>query len=493
MISCLAYLMKLLPKQKGVEHMAIIDVVIVLFYLLCMLLLGYVAKKRTKNMESFLIADRNLGFSMYMPCMCALILGGSSTLSSTRLGYEFGISGIWFVFLLALGVGLLGLLFSRRLIKSKLITVGQVLGMRFGRTSQLLCSIFMAVFLMMLSVVQIIAVGTLLHSLLGWNIVLSMLLGGVVGIAYSYMGGMWAVSFTDVFQWVILMIGIVCVFTPISLHAVGGFSALTGNLEPSYFSLGTIGGARIFSFFVLYTLGIFVDQSMWQRLSTAKSLKVAKYGSLGAMGFAWVYGLGVVIIGMCAAVLIPGLEDPQQAFGKMVTTFLPAGVSGLVIAGCLSAIMSTMSGPFLSSGTVIVYDLIIPAKKEISEEQKMRYMRISLLVIGVLTILIALMLQDILVALDFCYGVLVGGMLVPTIAALFWNRCTTKGAIASMLSGIIVFIGGIAVLGISSNLPIVYGVIAALIVIVIVSLATKPEENKLSDWEEKVRAEETTL
>ncbi len=468
-----------------------LDIIVVIAYLIGMLLVGYFTKKRTENIEGYLVANRGLKIWLFTPCMCALILGGASTLSSARLGYEFGISGFWFVFLLALGVGLLGIFFSSRLIKSKLTTLGQLLGIRYNRTAQLLCSIFMVVFLMTLSVVQVIAMGTLLNSLLGWNLVLSMLIGGIVGIAYSYMGGMWAVSYTDFFQWIILMVGVLFVFVPIALYNAGGFSSLATSLEPSYFSVTSVGWERIFSFFVLYTLGIFVDQSMWQRLFTAKSVKVAKVGSVAAMGFAWLYGIGVVIIGMCAAILIPGLEDPQMAYGRMIVNYLPVGFAGLIIGGCLSAIMSTMDGPFLSAGTVVVYDLIAPFKKDLTDDQKLKYLRNSLLIIGVLTIIVALRLQDILVALDFSYGVLVGGMLVPTLAALFWNRCTTKAAVSSMIVSMVVFIGGVMKLGMSSNMTIIYGVLAGLVTIIAVSLLTKPEENRLVEWEKKVQAEST--
>lgn len=460
-------------------HARTLDIVVIVGYLIFMLLIGFfTSKKSGSSAEEYTVASRSLSMKFYFPCMCALVLGGSSTLGSARYGYELGISGIFFLIMLGFGTLILGAIFAKPLSKLNITTVGELLDIRFGKVPKYMSSLFLFIYLVVLSSVQIIACGSLLNTLFGWDLALSMLIGGAVGIIYSTMGGMLAVTYTDCAQWIFMTIGVFFILFPTSLSQVGGVSNLINSVPKEYLSLGNAGFARILSWFILYLLGMFLDQSMWQRMFTAKSLKVAKNGTIGAGIYTMLYGLVVVVIGMCGAVLLPGLADPQQTFATMALTYLPAGIAGIIFAGVLSAVMSTMDGPLLSAATIVLNDIILPVKPNMPEKKKVAIARIALGASGVVAMVIALWLQDVLVALDFAYAVIVGGLLCPVVTALFWKRVTSKAATISVICSMLTLIISMINFGVSANEPIIYAFVVGLVVLIVATFATKPEYEK---------------
>ena len=125
---------------------------------------------------------------------------------------------------------------------------------------------------------------------------------------------------------------------------MGGWQGLSDNLPEAHFRLDTIGYDTIFAFFLLFFLGLLIGQDIWQRVFTARDAQVARRGTIVAGLYCILYAIATVLIGMIAAVKFSNLEDPQMAYATVAVEILPAGVTGLVLAGSLSALMSTASG-----------------------------------------------------------------------------------------------------------------------------------------------------
>lgn len=454
-----------------------VDAAVIILYLIGMILIGVITRKKASDTSSYLVAGRNLGMVLFFPCMCAVILGGSGTIGSTQLGYTYGISGSSMIVMLGIGTIILGIVFCSKLVNLKILTIGQLLDIRFGDAAKIISSVVMSVYLIMLSVVQIIACGTIIHTMLGIDFKIAMLIGGGIGLLYSYLGGMVAITLTDFVQWLFMAIGVIVIFLPLAISHVGGIEALIDNSEPEFLSVTNIGVSTIFAYFIIFGCGILVEQSAWQRMFTAKNSKIAKKGVIGAGIFILIYGVTTTIIGMCAKIEIPGLDDPQLAFSRMAFETLPPIALGIVFAGALSAIMSTMSGPILSVSTLIVKDLLPYIKKTSSEKEQFKQSKVAMIVAGIFAMICALWIQDVVVAMDVAAGILVGGVFPAVATSLFWNRVTKKGAVTGMIAGTIVTIGGLAVMGISAISPLVCGALINGILVVVVSLFTPKEEN----------------
>ncbi|GIN89051.1 hypothetical protein J22TS1_01020 [Siminovitchia terrae] len=338
--------------------MGTIDIAIIILYFAVIAGVGIYGARRATNSEEYLVAGRNLSLFMYLGCLAAVILGGASTIGTARLGYEFGISGIWMVGAIGTGVIFLGIFLTKKISQFKVLTISEMLEKRYNKETRLVSAIVATIYTLMLTVVQMIGIGSLLNVWLGWNLALCIIVGGGIVFLYTILGGMWSVTMTDIVQFVVMTVGVFLLMLPLSLSKAGGFGALTTGLPSGFFDLGNIGGDRIFQYFILFTLGMMVGQDMWQRLFTAKTPKVSKYGTVAAGLYAYAYAIVLAIIGMCAFIVLPNIEDSQNVFAEMAMISLPPGVLGLVLASVAAAIMSTASGSIIACSTLISNDIV---------------------------------------------------------------------------------------------------------------------------------------
>ncbi|MFT9848851.1 sodium:solute symporter family protein [Aneurinibacillus sp. REN35] len=447
-----------------------VDVIIMVIYFLVLIFVGFIGAKRAKTSEDYIVAGRNLGFTMYLACLAAVILGGASTIGTTRLGYQYGVSGIWLVFMLGIGIVGLGLFLVKKIYHLKILTISELLELRFNAHTRLISAAVTALYTIMVTVTQVIGMGTILNVLVGWDLTFSMVIGGGIVLFYTLLGGMWSVTMTDIVQFIVMTIGIFLIMLPLSISNAGGWSNLQQSLPASYFDFSSIGWSSILSYFLLFCLGMVIAQDVWQRVFTARNLQIARTGTIGAGVYSFFYALAVSIIGMCAFIILPDLKDPQNAFAEMAITILPTGLLGLVLASVVSALMSTASGTLLASSTLIVNDIIKRfSKNEMSEARFLLTSRITTLIIGLIVIVCAIWIQDVLVALDVAYAVLSGSVFLPIVLGLFWKRATAKAAFYSILISAIVTLTGLAMEGITSTNPILYGLASSLISIVLIS------------------------
>ena len=474
------------------------DVAIVALYLIGMVAFGFWGKRRATTQSDFLVAGRRLGPMLYSGTMAAIVLGGASTIGGVGLGYEYGISGMWLVVSIGVGILALSLLFAGRIQRLRVYTVSQMLELRYGPGSSVLSGVVMWGYTLMLSVTSTIAYATIFGALLDMGKVPAIILGGSVVIVYSTLGGMWSITMTDFVQFVIKTIGIFFVLLPIALVNAGGFSGLAAKLPADATSLTAIGGSTILTYFVIYTFGLLIGQDIWQRVFTARSPGVARWAGTAAGVYCLLYAVAGALIGMAAKVLLPALESRDDAFAQIVELELPAVLAGLVLAAALAAVMSTSSGALIATATVFSQDIVARLRGQQvedggSEEDHVRNNRLYVAGFGVVMVIIACVLQDVVAALTVAYDILVGGLLVPILGGLVWRRGTNVGAIVAMAVGTVATLATMIALGdIYANEPIYVGLGAGLLCYVVGSLASRPTDPAvLAEWDRRSRGEST--
>jgi len=448
----------------------LLDISVVLAYALAMLLLGWYGMRRARNQEEFLVAGRNLGPACYLGTMAATVLGGAATVGTVRLGYVHGLSGFWLCAMLGSGILVLNLFLAKPLLKLRIYTVTQVLERRYTPLARQASAAIMFVYALMLSVVSVLAMGTVIQVLFELPFWSAILLGGSVVVIYSSIGGMWSLTLTDIVQFVIKTAGLMFVLLPICLTRVGGWDALVAKLPASAFALTTLGYDTIFTYFLIYFFGILIGQDIWQRVFTARSEGVARVAGSLAGVYCVIYGLVGALIGMCARVLLPDLADANNAFAAIVRSALPDGIRGLVIAAALAAMMSTASAGLLAASTTLTEDLLPRLRG--GRASTLGMARLFTLLTGLAVLAIALLVNDVIGALTLAYNLLVGGILVPLLGAILWPRATTAGALASMLLGSGAAIAFMLKDGLEANTPIYFSLGLSLVSFVVVSLLT---------------------
>jgi SSS family solute:Na+ symporter len=473
-----------------------IDIAIIVVYLASMLAFGFWGKTRTKDSADFLVAGRRLGPALYTGTMAAVVLGGASTVGGVGLGYKYGISGMWLVVSIAVGLLLLSLVFAGRIQRLKVYTVAQMLKLRYGVDATAASGIVMVAYTLMLSVTSTIAYATVFNVLFNTNRTLSVIIGGAIVMLYSSIGGMWSITLTDMVQFVLKTIGIFFLLLPFTWHEAGGFDGIRERAGDAVFDLGAIGIPTIITFFVVYSFGMLIGQDIWQRVFTARSPGVAKWGGTTAALYCVLYGVAGAVIGMAASTFLPDVKAKDDVYAQIAETILPVGISGIVLAAAVAAMMSTASGALIATATVAKTDvkpLLLrmirrDAPQEQTAERDVHSDRLYVVVLGIAVIVIAALLNDVVAALTIAYDILVGGLLVAILGGFLWKRATGAGALWSMGVGTVVTLGTMFVVGdVLANEPIYYGLAASLIVYVVASLLTpSTPADVLQVWDDRL-------
>ncbi|ARF53638.1 sodium:solute symporter [Streptomyces gilvosporeus] len=479
-----------------------VDYLVMIGYLLGIVGVGWWGKKRAASKSGFLVAGRRLGPLMYTGTMAAIVLGGASTIGGVRLGYTYGVSGAAMVFAIGLGLLALSVFFSARIARLRVYTVAEMLSLRYGGTASVISGVVMWIYTLMLVVTSTIAYASVFDVLFDVPRWAAIVFGGTIVVGYSVLGGMWSITLTDMVQFVIKSVGVLVLLLPVAVVKAGGFSAMADRLPHGFLSPTSIGGQTIFTYVLIYTFGMLIGQDIWQRVFTARSDKVAAWGGTVAGVYCLFYALAGALIGMATKVLYPHLASPDQAFATIVERALPVGVKGLVLAAALSAMMSTASGALIASATVASNDVWARLRRRIrpttelaadqDERDEVRENRLAIAILGVLSMVVACLLGDVLAALTVAYNLLVGGLLVAILGGLVWKRGNLQGALASMIAGGATVITLMVTHGLLANEPIYYGLLASFVAYVAVSLMTRPtEEAVIEAWRRRLAGEPT--
>lgn len=473
------------------------NVAIIVLYLLAMLAFGWWGRTRTATAGDYLVAGRRLGPLFYTGTMSALVLGSASTVGGVGLGYKFGLGGIWLVVSIGVGVILLSLLFAGRIQRLRIFTVTQMLTLRYGFPATRVSSIVMAAYTLMLVVTSTSAYAAVFTVLFGVDRWVGVLLGGVVVLVYSSIGGMWSITLTDLVQFALMTVGIIGLMLPFSLAQAGGWSGLQSRLDASYFDLGSHGGEWIVTQFVIFTFGLLIGQDIWQRVFTARSDSVARWGGVSAGVYTIVYGVAGAIAGMSAAVLLPGIKVRDEVFVALADQALPVGIGGLVMAAGVAAMMSTASGALIACATVTRVDIlpVLAGRRGAAprdDDEASNLDRLFVVLLGLLAIAITLLVDDVVSALTIAYDILVGGLLVSILGGLLWKRGTGAGAVASMVVGTVTVLVAMWTWGVLANEPIYYGLVLSAIAYVVVSLLTRRTDPEVQQaWERRLATSRT--
>lgn len=492
-----------------------LNIAIVVLYLVAMLAFGWWGKSRTKDNSDYLVAGRRLGPFLYTGTMAAVVLGGASTVGGVGLGYKFGISGMWLVVAIGVGVLLLSLLFAPTLQKLKIYTVSQMLSLRYGAEATKMSGIVMLAYTIMISATSTGAYATIFMVLFGLDRWLAIAIGGVIVLIYSTIGGMWSITLADQVQFVIKTVGIFLLMLPFTWNAAGGLAGIKERVDASFFQWDGIGVQTIITYFVVYTLGLLIGQDIWQRVFTARDPQVARWGGATAGIYCILYGVAGAMIGMAAFVALPDIDvaglGKDVVYAEVATYLLPMGIGGIVMAAAVAAMMSTASGALIAAATVARKDVVpfvaswfgktIDASDTANPEHDVRANRWYVLILGVMVIVISIVVNDVVFALTIAYDILVGGLLVAIIGGLVWKRGTGLGAAWSMAVGcaltlVMLVLYATSIIpsadGIYANEPIYFGLIASLLVYVVISLLTPATPAHIrKGWDDRLAAAAT--
>lgn len=404
----------------------------------------------------YFLAGRNTGWLIIGASLFASNIGSEHLVGLAGTGAASGVAVAQFEILAALILLLLGWVFVPFYLRSGVFTMPEFLERRYSPAARWYLAVVSVVGYVLTKIsVTIAAGGIVFEALMGINFWTGALIVVVATGIYTIFGGLRAVLVTDTMQMFVLIGGAVAVLF-VGLDAVGGWGEMTRAAGPAFLDLWKPASDPNFPWtgiaFGAPILGVWywcTDQFIVQRTLAARNLQQARRGTLFA-GFLKLLPLFIFVIpGVLAHVLVEQgrltLTDADQALPTLIATLLPAGLRGLVVAGLLAALMSSLSSVFNSTSTLITWDVYKKLRPQASEARLVWVGRLSTGVLVVLGLLWIPLMQLISGQL-YQYLQSVQAYIAPPIAAVFllgvfWKRINAAGAMAALLSGFVLGMG----------------------------------------------------
>ena len=398
----------------------IIPIIIVACYFLITIIVG-VFTKRTKDSKTF--HGANLGFITCVAVGAGEWLGGTSTTGVSEYGYLYGISGSWYTIANGIGIIVLGLFFAKKFRNLQKPTISGIIGEHIGGKTQIVSGVFQLVIMVVVGVSQMIAIGTIGQALFGLAPEISISVMGAGVLLYTVLGGMNAVGKTNVLHMIVMYVCAIVALI-VCVTSAGGIKNVAESLPSSYFSMGTIGGAKISSWIIASVLGACVAQAGLQPILAAKNERVAKSASLTIAFVVIPFGIITALLGIVARYQFPDLVNAKMALPTLLLSLNPY-IGGIVMASIMAAVLSTAAPIFLSCGTLFTKDVYSYISYDRDNEKKIfRVSKVSTLVFGLACIVLALLLYKLQTVLDIVYFAysLRGSLFVILLLGMYWKK-----------------------------------------------------------------------
>jgi SSS family solute:Na+ symporter len=415
-----------------------IQLIIVVVYSLAMIGVGLGARKKVRSQNGFFVAQRQINVAFITGSLVATAVGGSVTVGMAGLGFGRGLTGAWWLLVGSIGLLILGVFFARKVRGAALYTLPELAEKQYDRRVGLAASILIVIAWVGVVAGQIVAAGKVLSILGIGSGALWMVIFTIVFVAYTVIGGQLSVIQTDLFQAIIIYLGIF-IGLALFLPQVGGLDGLRLSLPPDYFSFpvsSQFDWKALLSLMILVGATYVVGPDMYTRLFCAKNEKTAQKATfLSAFSFVPL-AFAIVLIGMGAKVLYPQIS-PEQAFPQVINGVLSPWLGGLVIAALVAAFMSSADTCLLSQGVILTQDIVKRFLPSLGEKKTILLTRLNIIILGLLALGLAMILKGVISSLLFAYTIFTCGLVVPVIAGFYKEKLkvTPQGALAALIGG----------------------------------------------------------
>jgi SSS family solute:Na+ symporter len=427
-------------------------IVIVMYFLVIAAVAVWVMTRKQENTEDYFLAGRNIGWFVVGASIFASNIGSEHVVGLAGAGAGGKIPMLIYE-LHAWLVITLGWVFLPFYLRSGVFTMPEFLERRFSTSTRWFLSVFSLVAYVLTKVsVTVYAGGIVIASILHIDFWFGALMTVVLTGVYTVIGGMRAVVYTEALQTIVLVIG-AGTLTFVGLQSVGGWNGMREALEPGYLNMWRPTTDPDFPWPSLVITSTIVgtwywctDQYIVQRVLAARNIKEGRRGTI----FGGLLKLTPVFLFLIPGVVALALKNkgelhwdtPDQAFATLLMNKMPAGLRGLVAAGLLAALMSSLASVFNSCSTLFTVDIYKKLRPETPEPRLLMIGRIATVIVVMLGIAWIPIMQNISGVL-YEYLQSVQAYIAPPITAvfllgIFHKRINSKGAMTTLVTGLII-------------------------------------------------------
>lgn len=422
----------------------------IIVYAVLLIGMGYFIGKHVKGAADFFVGSRNFGWPLLFTTLIAANIGAGSTVGVTGLAYRYGVSSWWWIGCSGLGSLLLAYVVGPKVWevgkKYNLYTMGDYLDMRYARAFRAVTSTMMAVGTLALFSGQLIGIAWILDVVAGIDKIYGIIIGAVVVTLYFSAGGLRSAAIVNILELAVILLGFV-VATPFALSYVGGFSGLQSTIAQNmnnvahtsaYFAWDGIGYTTIIGYFLMLTPAFCISPGLIGKVYSAKNTKAVKIGTLLNGIVQLLFAFLPLIIGMCAYAAFPELKNPELALPTAMKEMMPFSIAALALAAIFAAEVSTADTVLFMLATSISKDLYKTFfKPEATDTQLLSFSRKATVVCGIVGIVVAHFMANIITALSIFYSLMTVSLAAPFLFGLFSTKASTKGAFCSAGIGVL--------------------------------------------------------
>lgn len=427
----------------------------VIAYWVISVAIGLWAALRVKSTADFAVAGRHLPFYMVTATVFATWFGSEAVLGIPATFIDGNLQSIVAdPFGSALCLILVGLFFAAPLYRMKLLTIGDFYKRRYGRKVEVLTSLAIVVSYLGWVGAQITALGLVFNVVSQGAISqeMGMWIGSVTILIYTFFGGMWAVAITDLVQMIVIVLGLLYIGGEVSQMAGGVGTVIDHAAAAGKFEFWPNMDLKELIAFTAAActmmLGSIPQQDVFQRVQSAKSEKIAVWGSVLGGSLYFMFAFVPLFIGYAATIIAPDMvkemmaSDSQLILPQFVMQHMPFFAQVLFFGALLSAIKGCASATLLAPSVSFSENILKPMLPPMSDKQTLMMMRIVTLVFTALVMVYALNSEATIFGMvESAYQITLVGAFIPLAFGVYWRRATNQGALLSIFAGVAVWQG----------------------------------------------------
>jgi len=426
----------------------------VVLYLAVTIAIGLWAAKRVHNSRDYLLAGRSLPLYMSAATVFATWFGAETVLSVSATFARDGLGGVVAdPFGSTFCLIFVALFFARAFYRMDLLTIGDFYRKRYSKPVEVVTSVAITASYLGWTSAQMTALGLVFSVLSGGALSLEsgIILGAVIVLGYTIWGGMWSVAMTDLFQSVIILLGLTAVAWLVGDMAGGAGKVIAAASEAGKFDFFPKADLKLWLGFIAMwmtmAIGSIPQQDVFQRVTSARDEKTAVRGCLVGGGVYFAFAFVPIFIAYAALVIDPGYaklfgnEDAreiQRILPNLILERTPMWAQVLFFGALLSAILSTASGALMAPTALFTENVIRPFAGGMSDRQFMLLLRTVLVTFTLAALLFALNSRSTMYEMvQNAYKVTLVSCIVPLAAGIYWKRATNVGAMLSVVFGLV--------------------------------------------------------
>ncbi|MBO0575382.1 sodium:solute symporter family protein [Clostridium botulinum] len=425
---------------------------------------GYIGKLKVKTAKDFINADNKLGVLGVTSMLMGSIIGGASTVGTAQMAYKHGISAIWFILGLCIASILLGLIYSNQVGKDNMTTLPEIIGTTYGLKARTSSSLLLSLGMFIHINGQVLACTPLFTSIFNIDVKITSIIVIFLLVFYIIFGGFWGSTMVGAVKTVLLyttsiLCGIILIFS------LNGTTEIFNHFPKNpWFNIFSDGIFEDLASGFSTVLGVLSTQTYFQSIMAGKNPKTSKISSFLVAFLIFPVGIVCTFIGMYMRIHFPNI-NPNEAFPLFLINYLHPILGGVSIATVLISSIATGAGLALGIATMMVKDIIPTlSNKKLEDKKQILYLRICILIIGVLTLAIVINNTD---SMILSWGFLsmifrATPIFIPVLCALFFKNkinnkagfyCVLVGPLSSILWIVIGFSGITSIyIGITMNI-----------------------------------------